>query len=75
MQAKSGPLSQADIDLRTDADPTQKTGGFSFKELVSYIEYALEHCDDVTFYSGMTLEDVAEEFVNKGISKSIQTIF
>ena len=31
------------------------------------LDYALEHYEDVTFYSGMSLEDVTEELVNDGL--------
>lgn len=41
---------------------------FYLLEIIGYSrEEAMEHYEDVTFYSGMTLEDVACELVDEGI--------
>ena len=38
------------------------------------LDYALEHYEDVSFYSGMSLEEVAEELVNDGLFGTIPDI-
>ena len=35
------------------------------------LDFALEHYEDVIFYSGMYLEDVAEELVNNGLFSTV----